>query len=404
MLLRTAMLLCALLSTSAYSAVIYVDQNAPGPEHDGISWETAFLTVQEGLAASTSGDQVWVAAGLYVERITLKAGVALYGGFPAGGGDWGSRDWSANATILDGNQGGVVVTSPSGAGDTTRIEGFTVQRGTTGVNCVSSSPTIANNTITNNAGSGVYADDGSSPTVHDNSFTANAGYPISIYCNNVLGRFTGNVGSGNGLGDVIEVRAGDVSTDQTWDRDGLPYLVTGGDVNVTGWNAMAHPVLTLSAGVELRFSQGCGLVVGPMVYSGSLICEGEPGAEVVLTAASGQPGGWKGLTFEEAGEGALTHCRVEYGGETTGANILGQSGRVVAIAECLVRGAAGDGVALGSGYYGAQSQLTTLTDCTVCENTGNGIVLTNSLPTVTSCQVLQNGGSGVSIRDTGGPS
>jgi hypothetical protein len=99
MLLRIAFLLSALLSTSAYSAVIYVDQNAPGPEHDGASWETAFLTVQQGLSASSSGSEVWVAVGVYVECITLKLGVALYGGFPAGGGDWESRDWNANVTL-----------------------------------------------------------------------------------------------------------------------------------------------------------------------------------------------------------------------------------------------------------------------------------------------------------------
>ena len=33
------------------------------------------------LETANAGDQVWVARGTYTERITLKPGVALYGGF-----------------------------------------------------------------------------------------------------------------------------------------------------------------------------------------------------------------------------------------------------------------------------------------------------------------------------------
>ena len=69
------------------------------------------------------GDQVWVAAGTYVGCITLKAGVALYGGFAGRETDLSQRDWTANVTILDGNQAGSVVTVPRGR-RTTRIDGL----------------------------------------------------------------------------------------------------------------------------------------------------------------------------------------------------------------------------------------------------------------------------------------
>ena len=50
---------------------------------DGLSWATAKATVQAGLDAASAlrGGEVWVAAGTYVEHVTLSAWVHLYGGF-----------------------------------------------------------------------------------------------------------------------------------------------------------------------------------------------------------------------------------------------------------------------------------------------------------------------------------
>ena len=110
------------------AATIYVS-TAGNDANDGLTWATAKKTVQAGLNAAVSGDQVWVAAGTYVQCITLKAGVALYGGFAGTETDLSQRNWTANLTILDGNQAGSVVTSPAGATGTTRIDGFTIRNG-----------------------------------------------------------------------------------------------------------------------------------------------------------------------------------------------------------------------------------------------------------------------------------
>ena len=42
---------------------IYVDRDAPGPTHDGLSWATAYTDVQDGLDAALPGDELWVAEG-----------------------------------------------------------------------------------------------------------------------------------------------------------------------------------------------------------------------------------------------------------------------------------------------------------------------------------------------------
>ena len=79
--------------------------------YTGSSWGSAKKTIRAGLDAAAYGGQVWVAAGSYWENITLKDGVALYGGFPAAGGVWGVRDWSANVTEINGGQSNTAVKS-----------------------------------------------------------------------------------------------------------------------------------------------------------------------------------------------------------------------------------------------------------------------------------------------------
>jgi len=137
------------------AATIYVTQTG-SDANSGLSWSEAKGTVAGGLAAAVAGDEVWVAAGVYVERITLKAGAALYGGFAGSETQLEQRSVASNPTVLDGNRTGNVVTSPSGATATTRIDGFTIRNGYVsngyggGIYCSSSSPTIANCTITGN--------------------------------------------------------------------------------------------------------------------------------------------------------------------------------------------------------------------------------------------------------------
>ena len=88
-------------------ATYYVDANAP-PGGDGSSWEDAFNHVQDALSTASSGDQIWVAEGVYRpdedtdhpdgtgEReatFQLKSGVAIYGGYAGlGASDPNARD------------------------------------------------------------------------------------------------------------------------------------------------------------------------------------------------------------------------------------------------------------------------------------------------------------------------
>jgi parallel beta-helix repeat protein len=180
----------------AQAGTVFVSK-AGSDANDGLSWGTAKATVQAGLIAAISGDQVWVAAGTYVENITLKIEVGLYGGFAGGETDLGQRDWIVKVTVLDGRQT-VVVEAPTGAAADTRIDGFTIRNGGIQVFRSSSSTTIANSTIIGNRGPGIYCDS-SSPIVINNTITGNGGSGIYCYSSSPIvinNTITGNSDSG----------------------------------------------------------------------------------------------------------------------------------------------------------------------------------------------------------------
>ncbi len=88
---------------------LYVDLTATG-ENDGSSWNNAFVDLQDALSFSNSGDQIWVAQGVYKPTTStdrninfqLGSGVSLYGGFIGNESFRGQRDWNENKTILSG--------------------------------------------------------------------------------------------------------------------------------------------------------------------------------------------------------------------------------------------------------------------------------------------------------------
>ncbi len=83
--------------------VIYVDPGAIGAP-TGMSWFTAYRSLDAALGAATDGDEVWVASGRYVPPIggwTLNAGASVYGGFTPGATSLEDRDPTGTPTILD---------------------------------------------------------------------------------------------------------------------------------------------------------------------------------------------------------------------------------------------------------------------------------------------------------------
>ncbi len=98
----------------ANSKIIYVREYIGHNISDGLTWQTAYIDLQEAIDSAVAGDQIWVAQGTYYpskmiggtnysdKAFQMKKGVAIYGGF------WGNEDVtelyqrniSANITTL----------------------------------------------------------------------------------------------------------------------------------------------------------------------------------------------------------------------------------------------------------------------------------------------------------------
>jgi hypothetical protein len=159
--------------TPPISAVIYVDAGAAGA-NNGSSWTDAYWYMQDALAdAAVTGREIWVAEGSYypdeskavpggtrlrTDTFQLISGVAIYGGFPAGGGDWEQRYPNAYETILTGD-----INTPGDANDNSYhvLDGFTLTAG----NADGSYPNYVGGGLYNNAGS---------PTVRNCTFSNNS--------------------------------------------------------------------------------------------------------------------------------------------------------------------------------------------------------------------------------------
>ena len=86
----------------------YVSQAIGNDSNDGLSWASPKQTVTAGFSACTNGDTLFIAAGTYNERVTVKSGafVSMMGGYDAA---TGMREPDVFKTILDGTDLGKIL-------------------------------------------------------------------------------------------------------------------------------------------------------------------------------------------------------------------------------------------------------------------------------------------------------
>lgn len=262
----------------ATARTFYVNKNATGPTHDGVSWSTALQTIQPALNAASMGDEVWVAASTpaspaYFEKVTLVGGVGLYGGFSGIEVSRSERDPKKNVTILDGSHSDFVVVSPSHVTPSATLDGFTVRNGYgslgAGINA-SGKVVISNNIITGNlageAGGGIRT--GSGTIVISNNVISGNGAPegggIFVYggivtiANNLL---TGNTATRGGgiFASGAFTGTGNTIVGNTAPGGGALACDIGGALKLYN-SIVAHNssgILCVSGTVELRTSDVC---------------------------------------------------------------------------------------------------------------------------------------------------
>ncbi len=153
-----------LTAGAGHAAVVYVNGNATGSQN-GASWETAYQNLQSALSAAVSGDEIWVAVGIYTpgaektDAFSLKEGVKVYGGFSGTESSREQRDWIAHPTLLSGDIGQLDVVTDNcyhvfyhlnlNLTEETLLDGFVITGGNAAdngggmYNC-NSSPSISN--------------------------------------------------------------------------------------------------------------------------------------------------------------------------------------------------------------------------------------------------------------------
>jgi len=184
--------LCLLLASSLHSNTIHVPADS--------------TTIQGGIDGSVAEDTVLVAPGTYYEHDIVFNGKAIVV----------KSDRGPDATVIDGNHAGSVVTFVKGETRKSVLEGFTITHGTGkyldysgyvggGIYCRSADPTIADNVITDNQanyGGGImcmYA----SPELYANEITDNSADSDGggIYLHSSQPTITGNTIEGNSATD-----------------------------------------------------------------------------------------------------------------------------------------------------------------------------------------------------------
>ncbi|MCE9616106.1 MAG: hypothetical protein K8T26_17680 [Lentisphaerae bacterium] len=192
---------------ATFAPILRVDKDSVAGTPDGLTWPTAYPTLQAALLAAGAGTEIWVADGTYrpgtltTDRFNMKANVGVYGGFTgiSSGGEFArtQRDWNSNVTILSGDLGqndlpiwvnradnAVNVVYASGLASTV-LDGFTVQGGYStggsgngaGMYGANSAITVANCVFTDNhagySGGGISFSQVNPATVENCKFLGN---------------------------------------------------------------------------------------------------------------------------------------------------------------------------------------------------------------------------------------
>lgn len=355
-------------------AVVYVSQNAPGPSHDGMSWGTAFQTVQSGINAARSGDEVWVAAATYYESVTISNGLALYGGFAGTETQRGQRDWKANVTVLDASLKATVITVSVPATADVTIDGFDLRNGSRsygGLYLATGNANVANDTISGQAGRGAYVGASATATFTGDTFSDNKSGAIDAYGATTVSASTI---SGNGGNAVLAQGCAITLADS---------VISG---NFTGISLTSGSLVLRDSTISASVTDGVRIRDGLATVERNVIT-GNGGAGVytsgtgVLSAARN--------TISRNGYGVGV-----YGGTATvSTSIIAESlswgvyvgGGTAALINDTIAGNGDDGVEVLQG-------VANLINTTVCANSGDGV---SRVTSVLNSIIAFNGGWGV---------
>ncbi len=196
-------------SAPLQAGIIRVDASSTSVSPDGGSWETAYADLQDALGAAVSGDEIWVAKGIYkpttasdtAARFEPVDGVGMYGGFTGNESSRNERDYANNKTYLSGDLDGglnsIRIIYASGISNYAVVDGFEITGADKGVWCSGTKLAIANCVIAGNSDYGVYCSAGSTISISNSVIKNNV--KRGIWCNGLMNvEITNNVIRDNG--------------------------------------------------------------------------------------------------------------------------------------------------------------------------------------------------------------
>jgi hypothetical protein len=212
MMAITAIAVTVAVSAWAADGVWYVDKDNESGVQDGLSWSTAYTTIQPAIDAAfeDGGGEVWVGEGVYNEirfspdddgvdtgSLVLRDNVAVYGGFAAIESTRQERDPLSRITVVDGSgargqQAAIHVIVASG--EDTLVDGLHISGGNAngektravggGIYLTAGPLVIAGCSVTGNranSGGGLYGREGP-VSIMNSAFRSNSATAIGGAC------------------------------------------------------------------------------------------------------------------------------------------------------------------------------------------------------------------------------
>ncbi len=387
------------LCTAAYPKVLYVKTNGLNT-NNGLSWATAKKTVAAALSSSQAGDEIWVASGIYGERITIKSGIRLYGGFNGTESTRDERNWETNISTLDGFQAddtGTVVTFAPGVSANTGLDGFEILGGIGtligiysyggGIFCFDhSSPTIANNTIRDN-----YATNGAG------IFLCNFSRPV-IVNNRIFDNYASDWGGGiyGWYDPPVEFPPSSNPPTVTISRNHIAgnYARYGGGLALFASAALSNDKPSATVTNNYVFNNGAPTSDSGSV-GGGIYCENISPAHLTGNNVAGNTAGRSGGIHYSNSTGAIIGNRVSGNAGQWGGGIgLYHASSPIANNEVICNTSETRGAGIyAKGYVGSRITNNTIASNT-CESPGGAIYLEDSDPAIKN-NVIAFNSSGV---------
>ncbi|MHC4695892.1 MAG: right-handed parallel beta-helix repeat-containing protein [Planctomycetota bacterium] len=373
----TASACCLLSGASSGQTIVYVDADAPGPIHDGSSWEYAYRNPQDALAVAPAGAEIRVAQGVYMAdgaytpvggahvlgsgdltaTFQLISDVELYGGYAGHGqADPDQRDIETYETILGGDLDGN--DEPASGGGASNCCATSNRAGCSDATCEAA-------VCAYNSGCCSYL-----WLSHCRALASVVCCELCAEnvrtCENSIHVVTGSGVADTAILDGFTITAGNASAGPPHDCGGGMYIDTGSPTVV-----------------------GCTFTENSAV-AGAGVCAYSGDPTLSDCTFSGNSAFRGGGMYNDTGSPTLTDCTFGENSARYGAGMYNRSSSIPTVTNCTF---SGNSAFKGGGMYNYASGPT-VNNCTFSANTasytGGGMHNSHSSPTITGCTFSEN--------------